>query len=172
MARPVLSLNITPGTALLASQFAAWGSSIGDFKEPLQAAVENVAAPAIATNFDVGGRPAWAPLQPQTIQRRLSSGPVLIDTGLLRSIAISPSIWTVTDDRAFIPAGALGDAIYGVFHQTGTSRMPQRQWALLTASESAQIEELFGGWTAITAVRAGVVGRAVGALGRVFGRRR
>lgn len=171
MPRGAFSLEMVPGTALLASQFASWGGSIGEFQEPLRAAIDNVAAPAIATNFDVGGRPPWAPLQPQTIERRMSSGPVLIDTGLLRSIATSPSIWTVQGDRAFIPAGALGGAIYGVFHQTGTSRMVQRPWALLTATETAQIEEMFGGWTAVTAVRAGVVARAAGAFTRVFGSR-
>lgn len=170
--RPAVSMTMVPGAAVLASEFRSWGGQIGELNEPLQTAIDNIVAPSIATNFEQGGRPPWASLSPQTIQRRSGGGPVLTDTGSLRAIASSPSIWEVRGDTASIPVTALGAAAYGAFHQSGTRNMPQREWAVVQAQDIDQIEEMFGDWVGVTAARAGVVGKFLGTFGRLFGRGR
>lgn len=169
---PIMSMSMVPSAAILASQFNAWGSAIGDLNEPLKVAVNDIAAPSIANNFEVGGRPPWVPLQPQTVARRSGSGPVLTDSGELRSVASSPSVWEVRGDSAFIPVTALGVAAYGAFHQSGTRHMPERVWATLQPEDVDRIEELFGDWAGVTAVRTGLITSFLGVFGRLFGRGR
>jgi phage gpG-like protein len=170
--RGAVQIEMVPNATIIGSQFRDWGGQIGRFQEPLQVAIDNVVAPSIATNFSVGGRPAWAPLLPQTLERRLHSAPPLTDTGLLRDVGSSPSIWTVRNDRAFIPSAALGGAVYGAIHQSGSSRMAARPWAVLQPQDVAQIQEIMGDWAGVTASRAGVIAGVRAVFGRAFGRRR
>lgn len=139
-----------PSLTLMASQFDTLGTSIKSFKEPLTRSVKEVIIPSIGTNFDVGGRPAWAPLADFTIANKGSSAP-LIDTGKLLNAATALRAWTID--------GVGGEArldnvsvTYGYYHQGGffnvrTGRMvPARVWADIQEQDADRIEEIFWEW--------------------------
>ena len=71
-----------------------------------------------ARQSDPDGK-AWAPLSTRTLQRK-RSGSILRETSALVNSVSSQ----VAGNSAIISAGQS----YGIFHQTGTSKMPQRRF--------------------------------------------
>lgn len=70
----------------------------------------------------------WPPLSPVTIDRKGFSKK-LVETGRLFESLTTPNgtadtIWETSEDPAFLTFGT--SVPYGIFHQTGTRRMPAR----------------------------------------------
>lgn len=122
------------------------GEAFQDLKEPLTDAVNKVILPSIARNFQVGGRPKWAPLADATLSHPdRSSGPILVDTGNLREIATSERPWRITKKEADM-SKLISMVTYAQYHQTGTRDMPQRMFALFQERDARDIEEIFARW--------------------------
>jgi phage gpG-like protein len=113
-------------------------------RAPLKEAIQKVVAPSFRQNFDVGGRPAWEELTPQTVARGGSKP--LVRTGLLQTVAGQLNIWTIDGIEGMAYVDDLPRAQYGEFHQEGTSRMPARPWAVFQDQDIEDINELFGDW--------------------------
>lgn len=84
-------------------------------------------APAIERNFMEGGRPPWAPLDIDTIRRKLQGGflsptQILVRSGALVRSATNPSTYYVDTHTIVAEPGPY----YWIFHQMGTTHMPQR----------------------------------------------
>lgn len=106
-------------------------------------AVEGI-APAIKRNFEAGGRPPWAPLSEETVRTKVRMGyqsptRILVATGAMMKSATSPSRYVVTKDSIV----AEPSQYYWVFHQHGTSRMPQRIIMNLQLADQRRIGGIF-----------------------------
>ena len=119
-----LSITFSPTIGLSASRIDKLGMDIRSFREPLKRSIQQVIAPSFLTNFDVGGRPAWIPLSPSTLEIRSRFGRtgdrILVRTGALRRTMGQYNIWSVSDKAAMIkdlPANVW----YGAIHQAGAS---------------------------------------------------
>ena len=139
------TVDVDPGLAGLASWFESAGSAMDSFEEPLTRAVERVVAPSIAQNFEVGGRPAWAPLEAGTLDQT-TGGSVLIRTGLLRDTASDPQTFTIDGESARIED--LGAAWYGEIHDNGDGFgvIPARPFLLFQEEDIDAIAEIFEEW--------------------------
>lgn len=170
-----ISIDWHPDPLVLTAQFYSAATVFNDFRDPLNRAVEEIIAPSIGMNFNVGGRPAWVPLADSTLLRDSYDGSerqgILWKTGTLKEIAESVRPWSIDNDTAFLVAGNLGDAWYGIVHQGGSQWIPARPWAVLQPEDEEAIEELIGNWTFGAIVEVGLWGRAIGGLRRLFGRR-
>lgn len=93
---------------------------------------------SVIRNFEVGGRPPWAPLALSTLKWKLKKGystKPLILTGRLRaSINISYS-----ETEALVASGVT----YGVFHQVGTSKIPARPFLVFQPEDVDAITRIF-----------------------------
>jgi phage gpG-like protein len=101
-------------------------------------------APAIEKNFAAQGRPKWAPLTEETIKSKMrkgfqSPGTILVATGALRDTATNPGNYVITNDSIIAEPGVP----YWSFHQTGTSKMPQRVIMNLQIGDQRKIGGLF-----------------------------
>ena len=95
--------------------------------------------------FRGGGRPKWAPLDPDYIMQRRAqglSGRILVRTGRLRDEVSSPTPAKSSDRFAvFGPAGRT--APHWTLHKHGTKRMPKRDpLPSLTKGERSKIREM------------------------------
>lgn len=119
---------------------------------PLQRSIQEVLAPSIRTNFDVGGRPPWKPLVAETIAQKGGDTDPLVRSGTLKSVASTLSIWHIgggylgDEGQAFV--SDLGRAFYGEYHQRGTpdNMPPKREFLAIQAQDMDQIEEIFADW--------------------------
>ena len=68
-------------------------------RDLLQQAVDEVARPAIAHQFQVAGTPPWEELAEATVERKGHDRP-LVDTGRGQDAATDRARWLVTRDRA------------------------------------------------------------------------
>lgn len=127
----------------VAADMAGFAEDLDSLKGGLERIVRDVAIPAFATNFEVGGRPAWQPLSDVTIEIRGSSEP-LVRTGRLYSGSQAFSSWNISDEEAAF-MGAAG-AEYGGYHQEGTKRMVARPWAALAPEDEDKAEEAMVEW--------------------------
>lgn len=122
----MVSIDWSPTPVILAASYAAFGMSFRSMHEPLKRSVQQVLAPSIRRNFDVGGRPPWQALSQVTIDMRLkmgfSAGPVLVRSGKLKRVAGQLNIWTIDTEKAFV--SDLRQASYGIVHQQGASFTP------------------------------------------------
>lgn len=117
--------------------------AVDNLRGGLEAIVREVAIPAMATNFEVGGRPPWEPLSDATIDIRGSADP-LVRTGRLFSGSQALSNWNITDSEATMEGVAGAD--YGAYHQDGTRRMVARPWAVLAPEDEDKAEEVMVEW--------------------------
>jgi phage gpG-like protein len=82
--------------------------------------------------------PGWAQLAESTIERRRNkdkgSIKILRDTGVL--------VGSISTRYASTYAEALAGAAYGIFHVTGTSRMPRRDFTALGPFEAPLLEDV------------------------------
>jgi phage gpG-like protein len=136
-------ITFSPTIGIAASRIDKLGLDIRSFREPLQKSVQLVIAPSIVKNFDVGGRPRWAPLSEDTLEVRrrfgFSSTAPLIRTGALRRTMGQLNIWTITPTSAII--GGLPQKVwYGAIHQSGLSR---RSMGALTKKHGGDARKAF-----------------------------
>lgn len=129
----------------VAGDLAGFADDLSNLHGGLEKIVNEVAIPAMATNFEVGGRPAWEPLSPDTVEIKGNSEP-LIKTGRLYGGSQARSSWDISDTEASF-SGAAG-AEYGKFHQFGTRKMPMREWAALAPEDEDKAEEVMVEWIA------------------------
>lgn len=119
------------------------GRQLDDFREPLQAALEIVIIPSIRTNFDVGGRPKWRPLSEPYRTYRLP-GPILVQSGALRTAATSIGNWTVTPNA--VELTGIDSVKYASYHQSGTRKMPARPYVMYQPEDADAIVAIFEIW--------------------------
>lgn len=120
-------------------------AAISDFSEVLRDIGQEVVAPSIKTNFDQGGRPGWEPLAEATVAKKSRQGvsnpsKILVHTGALESAATTPSNYQVT--KEMLRAAPFG-AAYWIYHQEGTSHVPQRVIMMLQAADRSKVTRLF-----------------------------
>lgn len=165
-----IDLNFEPSVGILARKVDKLGASIRSFKEPLKRAVKDVMIPSIRRNFDEGGRPAWEPLAPATIENRGGDTAPLVRTGLLRRTMGYINIWHIDGEKAMITD--LPDSIwYGKVHQAGMGAtrevvriknpltgkytesvsgniagIPARPFVVMQDEDVDDIEEIFDDW--------------------------
>lgn len=77
--------------------------------------------------------PGWAPLSPAYAARKRPQGPILTRTGRLRRSLTSRPLGVEDIGRHEATFGS--GVEYGVYHQRGTSKMPQRTVVRLTESD-------------------------------------
>lgn len=145
----MLEFDWDPLPIIMAAEFAALAVGIQSAQEPLQKSVTNVMVPSIRKNFDVGGRPGWAPVAAATAvqKERYGGGGTLVRTGALQSRAGSESIWTIRGEDGYAAIESVpGDVFYGEIHQTGSYKMPARQWAIIQNEDADKIEQVFEDW--------------------------
>jgi phage gpG-like protein len=153
-----------PSPLIFAAEFEDMAYGVESLKEPLTQAVRKVVIPSIRTNFDVGGRPGWAPLSDATEQIKFAggySGGILIRTGSLRRTMGYPSIWTITDQEAYI-ADLPDKVAYGKVHQSGSSmgsgrgsNIPPRIFAMIQPEDEEKIVQIFDTWLGTKEAEAG-----------------
>jgi len=117
------SISFEPTIGITAKRIDRLGMNIKSFREPLRRSIKEVVAPSIRKNFDVGGRPPWPPLAPDTLEIRehvhgRSGTSPLVSSGLLRKTASQLNVWTYTTTSAIL-AGLPEKVRYGGIHQAG-----------------------------------------------------
>jgi phage gpG-like protein len=101
------SITFSPTLGITARRMDKLGMDIRSFRVPLTRSIQQVVAPSIGKNFDVGGRPKWEPLSEGTVeiqQKLTNTGPhsPLIKSGKLRRVMTQLNIWTITTDAAIL----------------------------------------------------------------------
>jgi phage gpG-like protein len=147
---PSLSFDMTPSAAIMFASFVALGDSLSDFREPLTESVKQVMMPSIRENFRQQGRPAWTPLSEATLARREAegsgvSGRILSKSTRLLRRATAFKIWTVTQTEASVE-GLGEDVWYGMIHQNGNERTPQREFLVMQPEDEEGIVRVFDSW--------------------------
>ena len=137
--------------------FLTAAARLKSMDDPLREAVTKVLAPSIRTNFEVGGRPAWTPLADASLEQKGrfggSSRP-LVFTGALEHAAGSVDSWDIRNNTAQLGNPLTGGIGYGIFHQEGTSTVPQRPWAVMQPEDERKIEDILGNWSFNTLLNA------------------
>jgi phage gpG-like protein len=119
------------------------GRKFDDFSEPLRASLELVILPSIRENFNVGGRPKWAPLSSPYRTTRQPK-PILIQSGRLFRATQSMTNWTVTRDT--VEMTGITGAPYAGYHQSGTRKMPARPFVMYQPEDVDDITQIFEIW--------------------------
>lgn len=144
-----LDWQFKPTIGLVAKDIDRLGVDIRSFREPLTRSIKRVLIPSFRTNFQVGGRPAWAPLADITVKaRNYSAWPILVRRGTLKRVATQFNIWNVGQISAVIRQ-LPQKAWYGVVHQGGlelqrdfTQYSAQAQRILGSNARSAAVMKL------------------------------
>lgn len=147
-----MSVNITPDSRVIGASMGAVARGFRTYRLPLETSVKQVAIPAIIENFEVGGRPPWAPHSEATQLRRERQGTlggepqdILIESGQLFGDAVRLARWTISGQEAYI-SNLPDRSAYGRFHQTGFNDVPARPWASVTTDDVDNIENIFNRW--------------------------
>lgn len=139
--------NFPRDAYVLAADLDQLGFNIRSFKEPLTKSVRQVIIPSIRENFESGGRPPWQELDVSTIAKRIREGygiwPPLTKTGALKKKATAAGIWTIDRSSAIMQDPKIK---YAKYHQAGTTRMPQRAFAMIQDEDEEATERIFALW--------------------------
>lgn len=146
----LFEIDFKPNLSVVQAHYRELGIQIKSFKEPLRRAVKQVIIPSIRTNFDVGGRPAWAPYADSTLDfhdmlNEAMSQSMLVKSGALRQTMGYLNIWTFTKEEAFID-GLPSNVWYGKLHQQGFNKIPARPFIMLQSKDEQDIERIFEKW--------------------------
>lgn len=149
-------IDISPSPVMFAAEQAALAVDIRSFREPLKRSIQAVLGPSFRHNFEVGGRPAWAPLKDVTIERKERTGAanpsqILVHTGKLRRVAGQLNIWEINGIQGEAHVSRLPGAEYGSFHQSGFTHhmgneVPAREFLVIQPQDEAEIEQVFDIW--------------------------
>jgi phage gpG-like protein len=120
---PQLEIKFEPTLVIAAGRIERMGMEFKrGFREPLEEAITKVMMISIWNNFNLSGRPKWAPLSEATLRIREWYGNgntwPLIWTGALQETASSFGVWTITNGYATI-SDLPSDVWYGKIHQAG-----------------------------------------------------
>lgn len=123
----------------------------GDMSWPLRQSVKLVVIPSMDTNFIMGGRPTWQALSEETVLKRITKNPgqnafvPLHDSGHLYDVVVGGKYWRFGRDKADME---LLDTVvpYAKYHQSGTGKMPQREFAILQQKDIERIVVIFDTW--------------------------
>ncbi len=101
-------------------------------------------APAVTRNFSEGGRPPWDPLDAKTLRNKIREGyqsphRILVASGALEQSATNPTNYQIDTHQITAKPGPA----YWIFHQTGTSKMPQRVIMNLQIADQRVIGGIF-----------------------------
>lgn len=116
-------------------------------EEVLRAAVHQVIIPAIRQNFDQEGRPPWPDLSATTIQIKDRQGkpfPSKILHGwgdMYQSYGMSDDGWVFHSESAELMSTM--QAPHGLYHEYGTTNMPERSFASMLPEDLDKIQEMF-----------------------------
>lgn len=139
--------NFARDAFILAADLDQLGYNIRSFKDPLTRSVRQVILPSIRENFESGGRPEWQQLAASTIATRLRDGygiwPPLTKTEALKKKAVVFANWVITRDSATMKEPKIK---YAKYHQRGTSKMPQRAFAMIQPEDEEDVERIFEVW--------------------------
>jgi phage gpG-like protein len=166
--------DMSPTVGILAKNMDKFDLDIRSFRVPLERSVQGVMAPSFQRNFDVGGRPPWAPLSETTklLKQKLGYGNrgTLVRTGLLRRVVGQKNIWSIGRNGALITGKEQGwqratergrtVGLYARLHQGGyegqmMSGRAEREGGMREALESmfADINEAYRTGTTMTTSR-------------------
>lgn len=129
----------------VAADLIGFAGDLENMQGALEKIVTEVAIPSIRKNFEVGGRPAWPPLAEATIDQKSNPNP-LFRSGTMYSNAQNRSAWDITNSEATLDGSRVTE--YAAYHQTGTRKMPAREWATLQPDEEDLAEEKMVEWVA------------------------
>ena len=145
-----LSIDFIPLPAILINDFDKLGLDIRSFREPLKRSIQEVVGPSMHENFAVGGRPPWEPLHERTVDDKAAGGypeDILVRSGDLAQVAGQLNLWTIDGPGGEARSTGLPERVhYGIFHQSGTRFMPQREWAVIQEEDIDRIVEVFDEW--------------------------
>lgn len=142
------SIDFDPNPVMLVGAFNTLALDIRSYRVPLERSVQKVLAPSFQLNFEVGGRPGWAPLAPATVEKKARLGypsATLIEKGVLRRTVGFLSLWNITQESATIP-GWPGYAFHGIFHQEGTVSIPARPPLVIQPEDEEGVQMVFEDW--------------------------
>lgn len=160
----MLDVIITPPPGVLETNYREFGLDVRSFREPLKRSVQQVMAPSFAKNFDLGGRPSWEPLSPETVKKK-GNATILVDTGKLKSKVGQLNNWQITQEEAQMMQ--VTGVPYDRVHQFGGGIVPARPFALVQEEDVDAIEEVFAEWLHERAVARGLDDEGI--LESVFG---
>ena len=116
-----VEFTFSPSLAILAGKVDKLGMDIRSFREPLHRAIKQVVIPSIKQNFADQGRPAWEPLNEDTLDIKNWKGyppDILRRTGKLAKVAAQQNIWTINEKAAAVKS--LPESVfYGMVMQAG-----------------------------------------------------
>lgn len=139
-------VQMLPPGSILEQDMKGIGYDIRSFREPFKRVIQQVMAPSIDKNFEVGGRPPWPPLTEETIAIKEGDDRPLIRSGTLRRTAQQLNVWTITPDEAHV-SGLPDQAWYGIVHQFGSEFIPARPFMMMQDPEDLDMaEEVFVKW--------------------------
>ena len=129
-------------------------------RELLERAVDEIARPSIADNFQASGRPPWEPLAEATLQRRERQGlgdRPLIATGRGMDAALSRDRWRISRTEATYPGGGWsGPGAHIRHHQEGTDDgLPARPFVRLQPEDERALDRAGLTWVDRNLRRAG-----------------
>lgn len=152
---------MVPNAAVMFAAFADVGAGIKSLRQPLKEAIQTVIAPSIRESFDTGG-PGWEPLSESRLAQKAAQGlpeDTLIASGTLRRVAGQLNIWSINggygSGEAVAFVSSLPGAEYGVFHDEGTYRMPQREFLYIKPEDEPKVEQVFEDYIRMRFQRAG-----------------
>lgn len=142
----IFDKSFYPQALVVAEDIDKLKKKLRSFREPLNESLRKVVIPSIRTNFDVEGRPPWAPLAAETVRRRKGSAhPILYRKGTLKKRATQVNIWKVESDKMYVN-GLDRRVFYAKYHQGGTSKMPSRPFMVFQRQDVTAIERIFKTW--------------------------
>lgn len=146
-------IDISPSPTVFITEMELLGNEIRSFREPLKRVVQKVMAPSFRENFESEGRPSWAPLAALTLAKKAAKGAppdILVESGKLKKVAGQLNIWKIEGGygggNAEAYVSQFPGAEYGQYHQSGTSKMPARPFAVFQEDDIDQIEQVFNDW--------------------------
>jgi len=161
------AIDITPNPMILAGQFGVFADSVKSFRKPLEESVKKVVIPSIAENFNVAGRPPWAPLSGFTEDARQRAGystgmgaEILVRKGKLKRAATAFARWSFDKQTAWVGGDFPQSAWYGPAQNNGFTggfgaETPARPFMLIQEEDVPKIEEIFIKWVEERAVKSG-----------------
>jgi phage virion morphogenesis protein len=157
-----VTLELSPPFERIQSDLNALNRDLDNFRTPLRESIKTVIIPSIETNFQVGGRPQWVPLSPQTVERRSRQGTgtqTLVETGALKRAATQQSRWSIEKDGASITNWPQREKRKADVHNFGavsssrrgrnkgsTSVIPARPFLLIQDEDADRIDDVFLDW--------------------------
>lgn len=121
-----VTVQIEPPLEFILRQTGAFQAALLDL-EPLWELVKPIAASVEEEQFATQGEGAWPALSESTLAEKEAGGwpaDPLVRTGSLKDSLTDPGLAADTGPRHMVYGT---DVPYAIFHQEGTSRMPQRQ---------------------------------------------